>query len=157
MSDSPQLGVVFDVNIYIDAFDLGKLAFPFLDKVPPRSKNSALDAFSLAFDGELFRLFISPHIIRNIGKVMAKHGQSEGAMAKALEAVVDIVHFSGGSVVEPARLVNDSADFEDNLILDLVKTVDAMILVTWDKELLAMNPWRHRLIMSPRDFVERIL
>lgn len=157
MNESSRLGVVFDVNVYVDAFSLASLELPFLERVPPTSKNSALDAVSLAFDGELFRLFISPHIIRNIAKVLSLQGQSDAAIAKVLETIVEIVEFSGGAVVEPPRMVNDCADFEDNLVLDLTKAVGATILVTWDRELLGMNPWRHRLIMNPRDFVGRVL
>jgi hypothetical protein len=43
----------------------------------------------------------------------------------------------------------------DNLILDLVVDVDALILVTDDTDLTELNPWNGRLLIRPRTFVER--
>lgn len=157
MTDAPRLGVVFDVNVYLDALLHKGPAFPMLPKIPPVSRDAPLDCLSLAFDAELFSLNISPHIIENIGDVMHSEGYPSQTIGKALEALVEIVHLSGGKVVQPPRLAHESLDFEDNLILDLLKYTDSKVLVTSDRGLLALNPWRHRLIMQPREFLEHIL
>jgi predicted nucleic acid-binding protein len=59
--------------------------------------------------------------------------------------------------VDPKRVNHDQKDFEDNLILDLVRQTESLILVTTDKELLEQNPWKGRLILKPRQFVEQIV
>lgn len=150
-------GVVFDVNVYVEALLSGDNKFLELAKVPPKSHSSSLDCLSLAFDAEKFSLFVSPHILGNVGRVLALAGLSERSVARSLEALIEIVHCSGGSVVEPPRLAFDSADFEDNLVLDLMKATNCLVLLTSDRELRAMNPWNHRLILTPAEFLENIL
>lgn len=157
MTETPSLRVVFDVNVLVDALIGADSTFPLIREVPPKTENSAMDSLSLAFDGRFFSLCSSPHIVSNTARVLGQSGLDDVVIRSFMAAVADIVQVSGGSIVDPARQINDVADFEDNLILDLVKAVDALILVTSDRELLALNPWRHRLVMSPRDFVERWL
>lgn len=157
MTNYSNFGVVFDVNVYLDALFTRNKQFPELAKVPPSSGNAALDCLSLAFDGEDFKLHISPHIIENIARVMHEDQYPGELIGKALEALVEIVDLTGGSVVDPPRLAHDSKDFEDNLILDLVKYTDSRVLVTSDNGLLAMNPWNYRLIMRPMEFLDHIL
>jgi predicted nucleic acid-binding protein len=84
-----------------------------------------------------------------------------GIESKRVEAILtgftEIVHCTQGSIVDPKRTNHDQKDFEDNLILDLVKTTEALILVTSDVVLLDQNPWSGRLIVSPRRFVEQVI
>ena len=152
-----KLRSVFDVNVYVDAIVGPDSYFPLIESVPPKTSNSAMDAFSLAYDGDAFALYASPHIVRNVGRVFKTLGVSDDTTQKVVETMIELIHFSGGSVVEPDRTVYDIPDFEDNLILDLVKAVDALVLVTSDKDLLSVSPWNHRLIMKPRDFVAKIV
>ena len=84
-------------------------------------------------------------------------GLSTHFCAVATEAVSDIVHQSEGSILEPKRHTSENRDFEDNLILDLMVAVNADVLVTNDWDLLSMNPWHGRLIMTPKEFVERVI
>lgn len=152
------LRVVFDVNVLIDAFTGNQSSFPAIEVVPPASGNWAADCISLAFDGLDFELYCSPHIIKNMNRVFQSHmGLSSRFSATVAEAVSDIVHQSGGSIIEPNRRISENKDFEDNLILDLVVAVNADVLVTNDWDLLSMNPWNGRLILPPREFVERVL
>lgn len=152
------LRVVFDVNVLIDAFTGSKSTFPVIEAVPPASGNWAADCISLAFDGLDFELYGSPHIIKNMDRVFQSHmGLSARFSGAAVEAVSDIVHQSGGSIIEPNRRISENKDFEDNLILDLLVAINADVLVTSDWDLLSMNPWNGRLILTPSEFVERVL
>lgn len=152
-----KLRSVFDVNVYVDAIVGPDSSFPLIESVPPKTSNTAMDAFSLAYDGDAFALYTSPQIVRNVGRVFKALGVSDVTAQKVVETMIELIHFSGGSVVEPDRTVFDIPDFEDNLILDLVKAVDALVLVTSDEDLLSVSPWNHRLIMKPRDFVAKIV
>lgn len=152
------LRAVFDVNVLIDAFTGNQSLFPAIEVVPPASGNWAADCISLAFDGHDFELYCSPHIIKNMDRVFQSHmNLSAHFSAAAVEAVSEIVHQSGGSVLEPKRHTSENRDFEDNLILDLIVAVNADVLVTNDLDSLSMNPWKGRLIMSPKDFVQRVV
>lgn len=154
---NPNLGVVFDVNIWLAAILGPDSDYPYLSKVPPQTRNASADAVSLALDRELFRVFLSPHIINHVAKVLVSQGLSEDSVSRVLEAVTDIAHFSGGAVVEPERIALQSYDFEDNFILDLAHSTGSSVVVTLDKDFLALSPWRNRLILHPRDFVVNLL
>lgn len=152
------LRVVFDVNVYINAFAGPESTFPVIEEVPPTTSNAAADAISLAFDGDDFQLFASPHIMRNLVRVLRTRMKVQERNANvAAETVVEIVHQSGGSIVEPVRHTSENRDHEDNLILDLAFAVDALVIVTDDFDLLQMNPWNGRLILTPREFVKRVI
>ncbi len=152
------LRVVFDINVYVDAIAGSDSTYPYLSAVPPRSSNDAADCLSLALDGEDFELYISPHILSNASRVLQTELKVKSKTVGAiLTGITEIVHLTGGSIVDPERTNHDQKDFEDNLVLDLVRTTEALILVTSDVELLDQNPWNGRLILSPRRFVEQVI
>lgn len=155
----PTTAVVFDVNVYLDYILGDDGTWPLLPDVPPTTANPASDAVSLAFTVR-FRLFTSPHILRNVARVMREVGQSESTIEAFVAAVTEMCDFSGGAVIEPASLHHGVADYEDNLIVALAKdsAVDALIIVTSDHDLLDLGPaWHGRLVMPPRDFVRRVV
>ena len=154
---SPSLRVVFDINVWASALLGPSTEFPFLPTAPPTGANSSADCLSLAFDGDRFSVFISPHIIENLSRILVHSGISRALAARAIEDVVDIVHLSQGSVVEPRRLANQQRDFEDNLILDLVLDTGSEVLVTRDAELLAASGFKGVAILHPRSFVQLAL
>lgn len=153
----PATRVVFDVNIYLDYILGDDGTWPLLPDVPPRTDNPSSDALSLAFAGR-FLLYASPHILTNVARVMRQTGHSPSLVERFVEAIVDLCEFSGGAVIEPVHLDHGIADFEDNAIVSLAKDpgVDAVIVVTRDRDLLDLGPqWNGRLLMSPGDFVHR--
>ncbi|WP_424455737.1 PIN domain-containing protein [Pseudolysinimonas sp.] len=155
----PATSVVFDVNVYLDYILGADGSWPLLPDVPPTTDNSAADAVSLAFASR-FRLFASPHILRNVARVMRAVGQTDSTVEGFVTAIVEICEFSGGAVIEPKARDHGVADHEDNLVAALVKDagVDALILVTSDHHLLDLGPnWNGRLVMRPRDFVRRVI
>ena len=153
-----RLRVVFDINVYVDAISHSNSTFPYLSSVPPKTSNAAADCLSLALDDEDFKLFVSPHILLNTARLLK---DEMGIESKRVEAILtgftEIVHCTQGSVVDPKRTNHDQKDFEDNLVLDLVRETESLILVTSDAELLKQNPWNGRLILSPWRFVEQIV
>lgn len=152
-----QIRVVFDVNIWVNGLVGTDTEYPFLPSVPPTGRNASADCMSLAFDGDRFSVFASPHILRNISKTLEHLGVSRKTSERALSDVVEMVIYSLGSVVEPDRIVVHQRDHEDNLILDLVLQTNSDVLVTLDKELLAANGWKGRAILHPAAFVKLAL
>ena len=151
--------VVFDVNVYLDYILGDDGSWPLVPDVPPTTGNFAADAISLAFDSR-FRLFSSPHILRNIARVMRAVGQNESTTEAFVAAVVEMCEFSGGAVIEPEARDRGIGDYEDNLIVSLAKDpgVDALVIVSSDHDLLDLGPtWHGRLIMPPREFVRRVI
>jgi predicted nucleic acid-binding protein len=155
----PAAAVVFDVNVYLDYILGDDGSWPLLPDVPPTTDNPAADAVALAFAGR-FRLFASPHILRNVARVMRAAGQREPTVEAFVAAVVEMCDFSGGAVVEPEPRDHGIGDWEDNLIASLATdpAVDARVIVTDDHDLLDLGPgWRGRLVMRPADFVRHAL
>lgn len=156
MSD-PATAVVFDIHVFVNALMGKDSTFPLILGIPPSSPNPAADCLSIAFDADEFRLFVSPHILRNTARIIGSLGVSAATVESYLVAIVQIVADSGGQVIDPSRSVFDVNDYEDNLILDLVVAADARILVSDDTDLTSLNPWNGRLIMRPHRFVERVV
>jgi predicted nucleic acid-binding protein len=149
--------VVFDVHVFVNALIGADSTYPFIGPVPPSTDNAAADCLSIAFDSDEFRLHVSPHIVTNTVRVLKSAGVSARLVERYIDAVLDIVAESGGQVIDPPRTVFDVSDYEDNLELDLVAAVDALMLVSDDTDLTSMNPWNGRLILRPRDFVARVV
>lgn len=154
---SPATSIVFDVHVFVNAIIGPDSTYPLIAQIPPSTSNPAADCLSIAFDADEFRLFVSPHILSNAARVLTMAGVRAQVVESAITAILEIVDESGGAVIEPERTVFEVTDYEDNLILDLVVAVDALILVTDDTDLTPMNPWNGRLILRPRTFVDRVL
>ena len=153
-----KLRVVFDVNVYVDAIAHEDSTYPLLQAIPPESSNAAADCLSLALDAVDFELYVSPHILTNVSRVFLEGlGLSPKLVGSILTTITEIVHFSGGSILEPQRTNHDQKDFEDNLILDLVRETESLVLVTSDADLVRQSPWHGRLILSPQHFVSQVI
>lgn len=59
-----------------------------------------------------------------------------------------------GSWLEPKIEINDCRDTDDNFILELAVAGDADYIVTGDKDLLTLNPFKGIKIIKPREFEE---
>lgn len=151
--------VVLDINVYLDYIRGGKgrLLLPAPGEIP--SGSPAADTLSLAFD-DRFALFASPHILRNINRVMREDGQSEQVRRRFVEFVAETCELSGGAIVDPVVRDHAIGDHEDNHILSLARDphVDADAVVSSDHHLLDIGPvWNGRLIMRPAKFAQRML
>jgi predicted nucleic acid-binding protein len=125
-------------------------------ELPPTTSNAASDCLSFIFDAEEFSLFVSPYILRNTLRVLVeKSDASKEATIAYIDAITEIVTGSGGAVIDPPRKVHEGHNLEDNLILNLVVDVDALVLVTDDTDLTELDPWNGRLLIRPRTFMER--
>lgn len=147
------LRTVFDVNVWLHGLIGPDSEFPYLTKVLPATSNASADCFSLVFDGDRFSVFISPHILKNIARVLRETGLSENLIARICEDIVEIVIFSQGSVLDPYRKIVELEDHEDNLILDLLFATNSEVLVILDNQLLDHSGWLGRVFLRPRDFV----
>jgi predicted nucleic acid-binding protein len=150
--------VVYDVNLLVTAAAGGNSPFRSWPSPPPVSGNPSADCVGIIVDAAEFSLWLSPHIIANIERVLLellKWAQPEadaylGALLSAAE------HSGGGMVTDVPGTVHDCPDHEDNLILDLAAEVGALIVVSNDTDLLAMSPWRGTPIIDPRAFAAKV-
>lgn len=154
--------VVFDVNVFVDAVASGQDSFESWPSPPPTSGHFAADCVGIINDAVEFSLWLSPHILTNLERVL-EAPESEGGFEWAAEPIEDylavlleIADASGGGVVKPGDTVTDCPDYEDNRILELALAAQAVLIVSNDSDLLHMNPWRGIPVLSPRDFAGRV-
>jgi predicted nucleic acid-binding protein len=107
----------------------------------------------LAFDGDRFKVFASPHVLKNLFRVLTKAGLSESLVKRALQDASDIVHFSGGSILEPLREAVYQKDHEDNLILDLTLASGSEVIVTLNQEFQSASGFKGIAIIPPKQFL----
>ncbi|MFD4422549.1 putative toxin-antitoxin system toxin component, PIN family [Agromyces sp. NPDC058484] len=148
--------IVYDVHVYVNAVVGPDSEYPRIHPVPPSSDNPSADCLSIAFDGD-YRLHVSPHILRNIRRILGDQKWSAAAIEDYLELITDVVAVSGGTVTDPPRVAHDSRDHEDNLILDLVVAAETDLLVTDDTDLTPLSPWRGVPIVRPHEFVQMVV
>ncbi|MHB1772324.1 MAG: PIN domain-containing protein [Acidimicrobiales bacterium] len=154
--------VVFDVNVFIDAVVTGQDSFESWPSPPPTSGHYAADCVGIANDAVEFSLWLSPHILTNIERVLEAPASAGGfawgpqPIEDYLQLLVEIAEASNGGILEPAEVVTDCSDYEDNRILELALACHSVLIVSNDGDLLHMTPWRGIPVLSPRDFVSRV-
>lgn len=151
--------VVFDVNVLIGAVAGGNSPFRSWPSPPPVTDNPFADCLGIINDAREFSLHLSPHIIANVIRVLVDpHGLGwDGEHAEQCAAIlVEIAEASGGTVLAPEVSVSDCPDFEDNRILELALAANSGLIVSNDKDLLDMSPWRGIPIITPREFASRV-
>jgi len=154
-----KIPVVLDVNVYLDYVGRadGRILLTTPGQIP--SGSPAADTLALAF-GDRYALFASPHILRNINRVMHETGQSEQTRQKFIEFIAETCQLTGGAIVDPVVRDHGIGDHEDNHILALAKdpAVDADVIVSSDHHLTNLGPaWNGRLIIKPRQFVSHMM
>jgi len=150
--------VVFDVNVLVSAAASGNSPFRSWPSPPPVSGNPSADCLGVVVDAAEFALWLSPHILTNVDRVLAelfKWAQPEiDAYLTAVVAAAE--HSGGGLALDMPRTVSECADHEDNLILDLAAEVGAFIVGSNDTDLLSMSPWRGTPIIEPSAFASKV-
>ncbi|MFI0357470.1 putative toxin-antitoxin system toxin component, PIN family [Actinomadura sp. 9N407] len=149
--------VVYDINVLVTAVVGGNSPFRSWPSPPPTSGNASADCMGVANDAAEFSLWLSPHILGNVDRILVELFKWEETQAEDyLTALVAIVEHSEGQVIDPPRTVHDCSDHEDNLILDLAAEVGALLVVSNDVGLISMSPWRGTPIVTPEVFRQKV-
>lgn len=148
--------VGFDVNVFVATVAGGQHAFWAWPTPPPLVGNLSANCLGVVNDAEEFSLWISPHVMRNVLRVLAVLDWSRDKVLDYLQVLREIADRSGGGVIEPVVQVDDCADFEDNRILELALASGATLIVSDHGDLLTMSPWRGTPIISPAEFAGRV-
>ena len=150
--------VIYDVNVLVTAAASGNSPFRSWPSPPSVSGNPSADCVGIIVDAAEFALWLSPHILANVDRILTdlfKWAAPEvDAYLAALVAAAE--HSGGGVATEVPRTVSECPDHEDNLILDLAAEVGALIVVSNDTDLLTMSPWRGTPIIEPAAFASKV-
>jgi putative PIN family toxin of toxin-antitoxin system len=127
--------VVFDTNVFISAFEFGGV---------PR------DAFLLAAAG-LFDLYTSEVLLEELsGVLLQRFGYSEEKVRDLRRRLETLC-----TVVEPTEEVADCSDPDDNRVLECAVAARAGFIVTGDRALLRLNPFRGIQILTAAQLLDR--
>jgi predicted nucleic acid-binding protein len=150
--------IVYDVNVLVTAIASGNSPFRSWPSLPPTSGNACADAVGIIVDAAEFALWLSPHILDNVRRVLEDLFKWESQQADAyIDVISEAAEHSGGGLLEDVpRVVHDCPDHEDNLVLDLAAEVGALLIVSNDTDLLSMSPWRGTPILTPVAFAAKV-
>lgn len=150
--------VVYDVNLLVTAAAGGNSPFRSWPSPPPVSGNPSADCVGIIVDAAEFSLWLSPHIIAHVERVLTELFKWDPAETDSyLAALLSAAEHSGGGIeTNVPRSVHDCPDHEDNLVLDLAAEVGALIVVSNDTDLLSMSPWRGTPVIDPRAFAAKV-
>ncbi|HEV2372964.1 MAG TPA: PIN domain-containing protein [Streptosporangiaceae bacterium] len=150
--------VVYDVNLLVTAVASGNSPFRSWPSPPLVSGNPSADCVGIIVDAAEFALWLSPHILSNVDRVLVDLFKWEQDKADAYLAVLTTAaeHSGGGTLTDVPRTVHDCADYEDNMVLDLAAEVGAMLVVSNDTDLLSMSPWRGTPVVPPQSFASKV-
>ena len=129
--------VIFDTNILVSAFE-----FP--------NGRAALVLLNIRSERDL--IFISHPIIQELLRVLAdKFGRTE----VELEGVRAFIQ-QFGRLVTPTENVNVLADEPDNRILECAVAANADVIVTGDRQMLALGSFRNIRIVPLSDYLDSV-
>jgi predicted nucleic acid-binding protein len=150
--------VVYDVNVLVTAVAGGNSPFRSWPSPPPVSGNACADCVGIIVDATEFALWLSPHILANVKRVLEDLFKWEQRQADSYLTIITAAaeHSGGGLLEDVPRIVHECLDHEDNLILDLAAEVGAMLIVSNDSDLLSMSPWRGTPILMPTAFTAKV-
>jgi putative PIN family toxin of toxin-antitoxin system len=128
--------VVFDSNVYVSA-----LAIP--GGVAERALRAAIDgAFELAISRPILT-----EVLEVLSRKFARDAEQLARTALFLSSVAEMV--------APARRVRVLMDDPDNRILECALAARADIIVTGDRQMLALSAWEGVELVTLRRFVDR--
>lgn len=160
MAGQAQRAAVFDGNVLVGAVVGGNSPFRSWPSPPPVSDNPYADCVGIVNDAREFALWLSPHILTNVVRVLIEPDEGFDWDLETAEVyaalLVEIADASAGGVVEPSDRVTDCEDFEDNRILELAAEIGADVIVSEDHHLTDLSPWRGIPVLRPREFASRI-
>jgi uncharacterized protein len=96
---------------------------------------------------------LSPLVEAEILGVLAQPKFARRVAAEDRAAILALI--SDAAVrVEPKLTVTDCRDAKDNKYLELAAAVNAGIIISSDRDLLDLDPWRGIRLLLPRAFVD---
>ena len=128
--------VVFDTNVIISAL-------LFHESVPGQAFVRALQKCSL---------LVSKELVQELGDVLARERFTRYITREERERFLEAL-IQETELIETTETVKECRDPKDDKVLELAISGNALYIVTGDKDLLEMDPFRGITIFTPADFL----
>lgn len=132
--------VVLDTNILVSGF-IARSSTAAVFRAVLLARTRFKVCVSDAIETELIEAFDRPRI--------ARYARSQLEIAQYLESLI-----AGSVRVFPTERIAASPDPKDNIFLEAALAGGAIAIVTGDRVLRTISPWRGIPIVSPREFVD---
>ena len=106
------------------------------------------------FKGGRFKLVVSAEVLRELAAVLYRpHLKID---SRDIKELFRLIRAKSLRIELPPPFINACRDPKDNFILELAVGAKADFVVTGDKDLLVLNPFRGILITTPKEFLARL-
>ena len=133
------LNAVVDTNVLISGLLGGRVTRPMIE----------------ALRDQRFRLIVSPWLIEEFLRVTSRPTLQSYISPRERQAVAWYMQTQAHLVV-PRRRIRVCRDPKDDVFLEAAAAGRADALVTGDRDLLVLHPFRKINILTPRQFLERL-
>ncbi len=131
---------VFDANVFISAMLM----------------ENSVPGQAIAVACETGQMLLSPSIINELDDVLRRPRLEKYLNEKErIHFLTSVVHTA--HVIETSETIIASRDPKDNKYLELALSGQAACIITGDKDLLDLNPYRGIAIVTPREFLDASL
>lgn len=101
--------------------------------------------------GEI-RLVISPRLLLELVTVFSRDEMRALIPESRISDLVSLVHQSA-RIVKPAENIQACRDSKDNAVLECAVSGKVAFIISGDKDLLDLSPFRRISILNPKDFL----
>lgn len=139
MSVHKSIKVIFDTNIWI-SFLIGK----------------KLQAIKGLISNEKIIIVLSEQLLLELQTVTNRPKLKKYFRKQKVDELISFLRIIG-RIYDPPLKTQISRDQKDNFLLDLAGIAKADFLVTGDKDLLVLNPFKRTRIVTPTDFEAKVV
>ncbi|MBI4357829.1 MAG: putative toxin-antitoxin system toxin component, PIN family [Candidatus Omnitrophica bacterium] len=102
-----------------------------------------------------FAVFISPPLLEDLLRALEKPKLKRLISPEFLEEIISLIHMKA-VIIEPKVKIRASRDPADDAVLECAHAAKASIIVSGDKDLLVLSPFKNIAILSPSTFARRL-
>lgn len=131
----PKIKAIIDTNVFVKAL----IGSPINEKVYN------------TFENDLFELILSKKMLEEIADVLSR--PKLGIDLEDIKEALRLIKRKA-KIIEATTKIDACRDSSDNIILEAAVSAKADIIVTNDKDLLILNPFRNIPIIPPSEFLK---
>jgi uncharacterized protein len=100
------------------------------------------------------RAFLSSDVIEEYRRILLADKFDNFVTRESREAALSLL-MNACELLTPLEKIEICRDTDDNKLLELAIAANAVCIITGDKDLLALHPFRSVAILTPSDFLKR--
>ena len=103
-----------------------------------------------------FHCVMTPALLKELKKTLRRPKFTTLFKDININELIKTINNKALFIAAPSVKIEVCRDPQDNIVLEAAVAANASVIVTGDKDLLVLNPFRHISILSPKDFLKRL-